>query len=94
MRKPSRVMIMRELEEALWRMIQPQLDSQGFTSESEQKIMREEIHTFVEGEAKSLRIEELADALYSPGQTMALFLEHLHSKGMAGDPIVSRSEVR
>ena len=87
MRKPSRVMIIRELQEALWGMIQPQIDSQGFTTNSNEEIMRTEIQKFVEDKAKSLRIEELADALYSPGHTMALFLEYLQSKGIAGDPI-------
>jgi hypothetical protein len=93
-RKPSRVMIIRELEESLWRMIQPQIDSQGFNTDSEQQIIREEIQKFVEDKAKSLGIEELADALYSPGQTMALFLEHLQSKGMAGDPVASSDKLR
>ena len=87
MRKPSRVMIIRELQETLWRLIQPQIDSQGLTTDSDQEIMRAEIQKFVEDKAKSLRIE--ADALYSPGQTMALFLEYLQSKGIAGDPISS-----
>jgi hypothetical protein len=80
-------MVMRELQETLWRMIEPQIDSQGFTTDSDQKIIKMEIQKFVEHEAKSLRIEELADALYSPGQTMALFLEYLYGKGIAGDPI-------
>ena len=87
MRKPSRVMIIRELQETLWRLIEPQIDSQGFTTDSDQEIMRTEIQKFVEQKAKSLRIEELADALYSPGQTMALFLEYLQSKGIAGSPL-------
>ena len=87
MRRPSRVMIIRELQETLWRLIQPQIDSQGLTTDSDQEIMRREIQKFVEGKAKSLRIEELADALYSPGQTVALFLEYLQSKGIAGDRI-------
>ena len=87
MRKPSRVMIIRELQEALWRLIRPQIDSQGFGTDSDKEIMRTEIQQFVEDKAKSLRIEELADALYSPGQTMALFLEYLQDKGIAGDPV-------
>ena len=64
MRKPSRVMIIRELQETLWRMIQPQIDSQGLPTDSDQEIMRIEIQQFVEDKAKSLQIEELADALY------------------------------
>jgi len=88
-RKPSRVMIIRELQEEIWRMVEPQIDSHGFTTDSERKIMRIEIQRFVEERAKSLAIEELADALYSPEQTMTLFLEHLYNKGIAGNPIGS-----
>ena len=87
MRKPSRVMIIRELEEEIWRMIEPQIDSHGLTTDSEREIMKTEIQRFVEDKAKSLAIEELADALYSPRQTMALFLEYLHNKGIAGNPV-------
>ena len=91
MRKPSRVMIIRELEEEIWRMIEPQIDSHGLTTESEREIMKMEIQSFVEYKAKSLAIEELADALYSPRQTMALFLEYLHNKGIAGNPVAKGS---
>lgn len=87
MRKPSRVMIIRELQEEIWRMVEPQVDSHGFTTDSDREIMRIEIQRFVEDKAKSLAIEELADALYSPRQTMALFLEYLHNKGIAGNPV-------
>ena len=80
-------MIIRELEEEIWRMIEPQIDSHGLTTESERQIMKMEIQRFVEGKAKSLAIDELADALYSPRQTMALFLEYLHNKGIAGNPV-------
>ena len=79
-------MIIRELEGEIWRMIEPQIDSHGLTKESDREIMRIEIRSFLEDKAKSLAIEELADALYSPRQTMALFLEYLHNKGIAGKP--------
>lgn len=82
-------MIIRELEEEIWRMIEPQIDSQGLTSDSEREIMRIEIQKFLEEKAKSLAIEELADALYSPKQTMAIFLEYLHNKGIAGNPVAA-----
>ena len=68
-------------------MIEPQIASQGFSTDLEQKIMRRAIQEFVEDKAKSLRIEELADALDSPGQTMASFLEYIRNRGIAGDPI-------
>ena len=92
MRKPSRVMIIRELEEEIWRMIEPQIDSHGLTTESEREIMKMEIQSFVEYKAKSLAIEELADALYSPRQTMALFLEYLQNKGIAGNPVAKEGK--
>jgi hypothetical protein len=79
-------MIIRELEEEIWRMIEPQIDSHGLTTDSDREIMRIEIRSFLEDKAKLLAIEELADALYSPRQTMALFLEYLHNKGIAGNP--------
>ena len=87
MRKPSRVMVIRHLQEALWRIIEPQIESQGFSTDSDQEIMKGAIQRFVEDEAKSLRIEELADALDSPEETMELFLEHIRAKGIAGDPV-------
>jgi phosphatidylserine/phosphatidylglycerophosphate/cardiolipin synthase-like enzyme len=68
-------------------MIEPQIESQGFSTHSDQQIMRRAIERFVEDKAKSLRIEELADALDSPAETMELFLEHIRAKGIAGDPI-------
>ena len=82
-------MIIRKLQEEIWRMVEPQLDLHGFTTDSDREIMRIEIQRFVEEKAKSLAIEELADALYSPEQTMALFLEHLYNKGIAGNPLAS-----
>ena len=85
-------MIIRELEEEIWRMIEPQIDSHGLTTESEREIMKMEIQSFVEYKAKSLAIEELADALYSPRQTMALFLEYLHNKGIAGYPVAKEGK--
>jgi len=86
-RKPSRVMIIRELQEEIWRMIEPQIDSHGFSTDSERDIMKREIQRFLEDKAKSLAIEELADALYSPEQTMSLFLDYLQNRGIAGNPI-------
>ena len=87
MRRPSRVMIMRHLQDELWRMIEPQIESQGLTTDSDQKIMRLAIQRFVEDKAKSLRIEQLADALDSPEETLGLFLAYVRNKGIAGDPI-------
>jgi len=87
MRRPSRVMIMRHLQEELWRMIEPQIESQGLTADSDQKMLRLAIQRFVEDKAKSLRIEQLADALDSPEQTLRLFLTYVRNKGIAGDPI-------
>jgi len=85
-------MIIRDLQESIWRMIEPQIDSHGLTTDSDREIMRIEIQRFVEDKAKSLAIEELADALYSPKQTMALFLEHLHYKGIAGNPVATEGK--
>ena len=73
-------------------MIEPQIDSHGLTTESEREIMKMEIQRFVEDKAKSLAIEELADALYSPRQTMALFLEYLQNKGIAGNPVAKEGK--
>ena len=92
MRKPSRVMIIRELQEEIWRMIEPQIDSHGFTTDSEREIMKREIQRFLEDKEKSLAIEELADALYSPKQTMSLFLEYLQNRGIAGNPIAKEGK--
>ena len=92
MRKPSRIMIIRELEEEIWRMVEPQIDSHGLATDSDRQIMRIEIHRFVNDKAKSLAIEELADALYSPKQTMALFLKYLHNKGIAGNPLATEEK--
>jgi hypothetical protein len=86
-RKPSRVMIIRELQEEIWRMVEPQIDSYEFVTDSDRETMKTEIQRFLEDKAKSLAIEELADALYSPEQTTELFLEHLHTKGIVGIPI-------
>jgi len=80
-------MIIRELQEEIWRMIEPQIDSHGFSTDSERDIMKREIQRFLEDKAKSLAIEELADALYSPEQTMSLFLDYLQNRGIAGNPI-------
>lgn len=86
MRKPSKVMIIRDLQEGLWQILEPRIDSQ-VTTDSHERIMRLAIQRFVEEKAKSLDMAELADALDSLEQTAALFLEYLRSKGIAGDPI-------
>ncbi len=86
MRKPSKVMIIRDLQEGLWQILEPRIDSQ-VTTDSHERIMKLAIQRFVEEKAKSLDMAELADALDSLEQTAALFLEYLRSKGIAGDPI-------
>ena len=87
MRKPSKVMIIRDLQEELWHTVEPRIDSQAVTTDSHERIMRLAIQRFVEEQAKSLSMAELADALDSLEQTAALFLEYLRSKGIASDPI-------
>ena len=87
MRKPSRVMILKELQQEIWRLIEPQIDAHESITDSDREIMRREIQKFLEDKAKSLAIEELADALYAPEQTTALFLEHLHNRGLVGNPL-------
>jgi hypothetical protein len=80
-------MIIRDLQEALWKAVEPQIALQGLTADSDDKIMRMAIQRFVEEKAKSLTMAELADALFSIEDTTALFLEYLRSKGIAGDPV-------
>jgi hypothetical protein len=80
-------MIIRDLREALWQIIEPQIASQDSTSESHNEIMQIAIRRFVEEKADSLNMAELADALYSLDQTAVHFLEYLRSKGIAGDPV-------
>jgi glucokinase len=87
MRKPSKVMIVRDLQEELWHIVESRIDSQAVTTDSYERIMRLAIQRFVEEQAKSLSMAELADALDSLEQTVALFLKYLRSKGIAGDPI-------
>ena len=87
MRKPSKVMIIRDLQEGLWQIVEPRIDSEAVTTDSHERIMRLAIQRFVEEKAKSLSMAELADALDSLEQTAALFLEYLRSKGIVGDPI-------
>jgi len=79
-------MIIRDLQERLWQILEPRIDSQ-VTTDSHERIMKLAIQRFVEEKAKSLDMAELADALDSLEQTAALFLEYLRSKGIAGDPI-------
>jgi Fic family protein len=83
MRKPSKVMIVRDLQEELWQIVEPQIDS----DDSHERIMKRAIQRFVEEKAKSLSMAELADALDSLEQTATLFLDYLRSKGIVGDPI-------
>ena len=85
--RPSREMIMRDLQEALWQRIEPRIDSLGATADAHREIIRKAIQRFVEEKASSLDMAELADALHSLEQTVALFIEELRSKGIAGEPI-------
>jgi hypothetical protein len=87
MRKPSKVMIIRDLQEGLWQTVEPWIDGAAVNINSPEKIMRLAIQRFVEEKAKYLDMAELADALDSLEQTAALFLEYLRSKGIVGDPI-------
>ena len=87
MRKPSKVMIIRDLQEGLWQVVEPRIDAEAVTAETHEKIMRLAIQRFVEERAESLSMAELADALDSLEQTATLFLEYLRSKGIVGDPI-------
>jgi hypothetical protein len=87
MRKPSKVMIIRDLQEGLWQTVEPWIDVAAVNINSPEKIMRLAIQRFVEEKAKYLDMAELADALDSLEQTAALFLEYLRSKGIVGDPI-------
>ena len=83
MRKPSKVMIIRDLQEELWQIVEPRIDS----DDSHERMMRLAIQRFVEEKATSLSMAELADALDSLEQTATLFLDYLRSKGIVGDPI-------
>ena len=83
-------MIIRDLQEALWQTIAPRIDSQCFTTDSHEQVMRTAIQRFVEEKANSLSMAGLADALYSREQTATLFLEYLRFKGIAGDPVEVR----
>ena len=87
MRKPSKVMIIRDLQEGLWQVVEPRIDAEAVDAETHEKIMKLAIQRFVEERAKSLSMAELADALDSLEQTASLFLEYLRSKGIVGDPI-------
>jgi hypothetical protein len=87
MRKPSKVMIVRDLQEGLWRTVESRIDAAVVNIDAHERIMRLAIQRFVEEKAASLSMAELADALDSLEQTAALFLEYLRSKGIVGDPI-------
>ena len=87
MRKPSKVMIIRDLQEELWQVVEPRIDADTVATDSQERIMRLAIQRFVEERAESLSMAELADALDSLEQTATLFLEYLRSKGIVGDPI-------
>jgi hypothetical protein len=87
MRKPSKVMIIRDLQEGLWQIVEPRIDLAAVNIDSPERIMRLAIRRFVEEKAKYLNMAELADALDSLEQTAALFLEYLRSKGIVGDPV-------
>ena len=85
--RPSREMIMRDLQEALWQRVEPRIDSLGPAADTHREIIRKAIQRFVEEKASSMGMTELADALHSLEQTAALFMEELRSRGIAGDPI-------
>jgi hypothetical protein len=87
MRKPSKVMIIRDLQEELWQILKHRIDAEAVTTDSHERIMRLAIQRFVEEKAQSLNMAELADALDSLEHTATLFLEYLRSKGIVGDPI-------
>ena len=87
MRKPSKVMIIRDLQEELWQILKHRIDAEAVTTDSHERIMRLAIQRFVEEKAQSLNMAELADALDSLEHTATSFLEYLRSKGIVGDPI-------
>jgi hypothetical protein len=66
-------MIIRDLQEELWQVVEPRIDSETVTIDSHERIMRLAIQRFVEERAKSLSMAELADALDSLEQTVTLF---------------------
>ena len=85
--RPSREMIIRDLQKALWRIVEPHIALQDSTADSHREIMRSAVHSFVQQKADSLTMVELADVLDSLERTAADFLEHLRSRGIAGDPV-------
>ena len=87
MRRPSREMIIRDLQETLWRMVESQIDSHSLANNSGKDIMTMAIKRFVEDKAESSSMYELADILDSTAHAMKQFLAYLRSKGIAGDPI-------
>ena len=90
MLRPTREMIVRDLEEALLQVLEPQIDTQNDNNNSNKNLMRTAIQRFVQEETNSFNMAELADALDSLEQTAALFLEYLRAKGIAGDPVSVR----
>lgn len=80
-------MVIRDLQEALWRVIEPQVDSPDLAADSHYEIIRIAIRRCIEEKADSLSMAELADPLDLLDQDVVLFLQHLSSKGIAGDPI-------
>ncbi|MBW1979717.1 MAG: hypothetical protein JRJ12_00695 [Deltaproteobacteria bacterium] len=87
MRKPNKVMVMRDLQEALWQAVAPQIALYSFTAVPDNKIVQSAIESFVKEQARCCSMAELADALYAIEETMAAFLEYLRSRGIAGDPV-------
>ena len=85
--RPSKEMIIRDLQQALWKIMEPYIASQDFIGDEDAKIMKLAINRFVEQRAHSLTMVELADLLDSLEQTAADLLEHLFSEGIAGDPV-------
>jgi hypothetical protein len=85
--RPSKEMIVRDLQEALWQTIEPRIDSPSPHADSHKETMRQAIQRFVEERAACLSMAELADALDSLEHTATSILEDLRLRGIAGDPV-------
>lgn len=85
--RPSKEMIKRHLQEALWETIEPRIDLPDAHANVHKEITRLAIKRFVEEKAACLSMAQLADALDGLEETATLFLEDLRLGGIAGDPI-------
>jgi hypothetical protein len=85
--RPSKEMIIRDLQQALWEIMEPYIASQDLITDEHVNIMRLAINRLVEERAHLLTMVELADLLDSLEQTAADLLEHLLAEGVAGDPV-------